>query len=347
MRESETERTPPSYYFTRATYFASGGPIAFWRDRFVAANNIERYRKLREARDNAERRAILKSLAPEEATFKLEFQPTDPSRNLIASMPATAQQRRLALAVIILLSVVFALIMPFARAQPGPANAFIPVVQTALCFADLITAVFLFAQYSIQPQCALLALASGYICSGLFALLQTLDFPGAYSTNGLLSGGRSGAAWLFSLWHIAVPFAVMLYALLKDSDETVRLPLTFPLGRTIAVTVGCVLVVTAGVTWVVATEYLPSTFFDFTRMTPFRGEVDAERGCTPFAFRSYAEHPRSMACCDAPRVMALPCIVGLVSGRSFLCWRVCDPYLRADRQRHGPVCTARRNDDAE
>jgi signal transduction histidine kinase len=236
----------------------------------VSANNIERYRKLRNARDNAERRVILKSLAVEKAKFKLEFQPTDPSRNLIASMPATAQHRRLALAIIILLSVVFALIMPFARAQPGPANAFIPVVQTVLCFADLITAVFLFAQYSMQPQCALLALASGYICSGLFAFLQTLDFPGAYSTNGLFRGGPSGAAWLFSLWHIAVPFAVMLYAFLKDGDETVRLPLTFPLGRTIAVTVGCVLVVTAGLTWVVAKEYLPSTLFDFTRMTPFQ-----------------------------------------------------------------------------
>jgi hypothetical protein len=29
--------------------------------------------------------------------------------------------------------------------------------------------------------------------------LQTLDFPGAYGATGLLSGGPSGAAWLFSL----------------------------------------------------------------------------------------------------------------------------------------------------
>ena len=88
---------------------------------------------------------------------------------LIASMPASVQQRRIALGIVILLSVVFALVMPFARIQAGRLDTFIPVIQTVLCFADVLTAIFLFAQYSIQPQRSLLALASGYIFSGLFA----------------------------------------------------------------------------------------------------------------------------------------------------------------------------------
>ena len=79
-----------------------------------------------------------------------------------------------------------------------------------MCFADLITAVFLFAQYSIQPQGALLALGSGYIFSGVFAFLQTLDFPGAYSATGLLSGTPSGAAWFFSFWRIMFPLSLSL-----------------------------------------------------------------------------------------------------------------------------------------
>ena len=91
----------------------------------------------------------------------------------------------------------FAIVIPFAPIQVARINAFIPVVHSIICFADLITAVFLFAQYSIQPQRALLALASGYIVSGLFAFLNTLDFPGAYSVTGLLSGTPSGASWLF------------------------------------------------------------------------------------------------------------------------------------------------------
>ena len=115
---------------------------------------------------------------------------------LIASMPASARQRQIAFGVLVFLSIAFAFVMPFARTQPGRLDAFIPVIQTVLCFADVITAVFMFAQYSIQPHRALLALASGYIFSGLFAFLQTLDIPGAYSAAGLLSHGPSGAAWM-------------------------------------------------------------------------------------------------------------------------------------------------------
>jgi hypothetical protein len=170
---------------------------------------------------------------------------------LIASIPASLEQRRTAVGVIIFLSVVFALVTPFARIQTAPVVAFIPVVQSIICFADLITAVFLFAQYSIQPQRAILALASGYIFSGVFAFLQTLDFPGAYSATGLLSNGLSGAAWLFSFWHILFPLAVIAYVLLKDANESASRLVTLQPGRVIAITIACVLAVTAGLTWLV------------------------------------------------------------------------------------------------
>jgi len=93
-------------------------------------------------------------------------------------MPATGQQKAMAVCVAVLLVVAAAVIAPFASIQLGRVDAFIPVMQTALSIADLITAALLFAQYSIQPQTALLALASGYMFSGSFAFLQTLAFPG-------------------------------------------------------------------------------------------------------------------------------------------------------------------------
>jgi signal transduction histidine kinase len=190
---------------------------------------------------------------------------------LIASIPASAQQRRAAFGIVILLSVVFAIVLQFAHIRAARLDVFIPVVQSIICVADLITAVLLFAQYSIQPQRALLALASGYIFSGLFAFLQTLDFPGAYSATGLLGGGLSGAAWLFSFWHILFPLAVITYALLKDGNETASQLVRPDPGRAIAITIACVLAVTTALTWLgtAGAEYLPSLFVDQTRETPF------------------------------------------------------------------------------
>jgi hypothetical protein len=98
---------------------------------------------------------------------------------IIATMPATARQRSIGLGIIILLIVAAAAIAPFASIQLPQANAFIPVLQTVVSVADLVTATLLFAQFSIQPQRAILALASGYIFSSSFAFLQTLAFPGA------------------------------------------------------------------------------------------------------------------------------------------------------------------------
>src|SRR5258708_35771995 len=92
-------------------------------------------------------------------------------------MPATERQRSIAVGIVILLTVAAAVIAPFASIQVARVDAFIPVLQTVLSVADLITAALLFAQFSIQPQLAILALASGYIFSGSFSFLQNLGLP--------------------------------------------------------------------------------------------------------------------------------------------------------------------------
>jgi hypothetical protein len=97
----------------------------------------------------------------------------------IATMRPTGQQRKIALFALLLLVVVVAITLPFANIQLARVDTFVPVIQTVMCLADFLTAVFLFAQYSITPQPAVLVLASGFVFSGLFAFLQTLAFPGA------------------------------------------------------------------------------------------------------------------------------------------------------------------------
>ena len=180
---------------------------------------------------------------------------------VIATMPATERQRTIAVGIIILLTIAAAVIAPFASIQVAQVDAFIPVLQTVVSVADLVTAVLLFAQFSIQPQLALLALASGYIFSGSFAFLQTLAFPGAYAPAGLIGDGPNTPAWIYVLWHTTFPAAILAYALSKDTIGVGKLP-----GRsttaTIIITVACVVAVTAGLTWIVTakTEYLPVLF---------------------------------------------------------------------------------------
>jgi signal transduction histidine kinase len=187
---------------------------------------------------------------------------------VIANTVASAGERRLALALIILLFIIFMMVAPFASAPLPRVDAFIPVLQTVLCVAELVTAVLLFAQYSIQPQPGLLALASGYIFSGLFAFLQTLAFPGAYAPAGLIGDPLKTAPYLFCLWHIAFPVAVIVYALSKDTGEGAGAGKSARVK--IGITVTSVLAVTAALTWMVTAgaEYLPNMFVDATRQAP-------------------------------------------------------------------------------
>ena len=195
---------------------------------------------------------------------------------VIATMPATGRQQAIAVGIIVLLTVAAAVIAPFASIQVARVDAFIPVLQTVLSVVDFITATLLFAQFSIQPQRALLALASGYIFSGSFALLQTLAFPGAYAPAGLIGDELNTPAWFFVLWHTTFPTAILVYALAKDPIGAATLP-----GRstmtTIGITVVCVLGVTAGLAWIVITkaDYLPSLYSaNQTLQTRFANQIN-------------------------------------------------------------------------
>jgi signal transduction histidine kinase len=205
---------------------------------------------------------------------------------IIANMPATGQQKRLAVGIAGLLIAAAAAIAPFASVQLGRIDAFIPVLQTALSIADFITATLLFAQFSIQPQRALLALASGYMFSGSFAFLQTLAFPGGYAPAGLIGDGPNSPAWIYVLWHTTFPAAILVYALTKDATGAAgpRRPVI----TAIAITITCVLALIAGLTWIVTAQadYLPSFYNDVRFQTPLGNQANIALllwGLTAFA----------------------------------------------------------------
>jgi len=180
---------------------------------------------------------------------------------VIATMPATSRQRRAALTVIVAFFAVALIVAPFADVQVGRIDSFIPVLQTVLSLADLITATLLFTQYAIQPQSALLVLASGYIFSGSFAFLQTLAFPGGYAPAGVIGDGRNTAAWLFVLWHVTFLGSALIYALSKDTDRSFA-PDRQTSKERIGITIFCAMVVIGGLTWTVTERvgYLPEFY---------------------------------------------------------------------------------------
>jgi signal transduction histidine kinase len=180
---------------------------------------------------------------------------------VVATMPINAWQRNAALGVVILLLVGAAIEAPFAHIQAARVDAFIPVVQTVICVTDLITAILLFAQYSVQPRPAILVLASGYIASGLFAFLQTLAFPGSYAPSGLIGDGIDSPAWLFVWWHTTFPLAIFVYALSKDVPHS---PGQFnrSTGVAIGIALACALAVIGGLTLLATAgaAYLPGLY---------------------------------------------------------------------------------------
>jgi len=138
---------------------------------------------------------------------------------VVALMPYTRRHRAMALGIVAGMLAVWALLLPFVNLQIGRVDSFLPVVQTIMSAADLLTATLLFAQYTVQPHRALLVVATGYIFAGAFAFLQTLTFPGSYAPNGLIGDVYNTPAWFFVLWYTTFPLSILGYALLKDTGK--------------------------------------------------------------------------------------------------------------------------------
>ena len=84
----------------------------------------------------------------------------------LVDLPPTARQSRAAYVVAALAIVGFAVAAPFAGTPLAAVNALFPALNAIVFVTDLVTAVLLFAQYSIYRSRALLALATAASCSG-------------------------------------------------------------------------------------------------------------------------------------------------------------------------------------
>ncbi len=202
--------------------------------------------------------------------------PRDELATAIVAVPANARQRKIAFSVLIVLVIVAVVNAPFSLIPVGAAHSFVPVIQAVMSTTSLLTAIFLFVQYSIYPQRALLALAGGFVFSGLFALLHTFAFPAAHHSTILIGDKLNSPALLFAFWQTTFALAIIVYALSKDTAEPDNRS-----GRSIWVEVGLtiagVLMVTTALTWVAteAVEYLPPFHQSLNHRTSFAMGVTA------------------------------------------------------------------------
>jgi len=142
-------------------------------------------------------------------------------RFILSALSPSLAQRRLALAVMIALILACLITVgPLSTFQPRRIDAFVPIHATAVFVTDFITAVLLFAQFSILRSRGLAVLGSGYLFAGLILIPWMLTFPGVFAPDGLLGAGLYSAQWLYNLRHLGFPMFVIAYALLKDADPT-------------------------------------------------------------------------------------------------------------------------------
>lgn len=186
----------------------------------------------------------------------------------LINLPPTSRQKWSAFAVVAVLLAALGVIAPFSATPLARLPAFIPNLNATIAVTDLITALLLFAQYSIYRSRALLVLAGGYLFTAFIVIPHALTFPGAFTPTGLLGAGLQTTAWLYIFWHLGIPIALISYAWLKDetpSPQAAQRPIALTIAACASVTFGlvCVLVwlATAG------ERFLPRLFQAPTQLT--------------------------------------------------------------------------------
>lgn len=154
---------------------------------------------------------------------------------LLATAQPTGPQRRFAFALAVCLIVVFAGAASFAAVPLWQVYPVVPGLLATCFLSDVITATLLFSQFAIIQSRALLALASGYLFTALIVVPITLTYPGLFTPTGLLGAGLQTASWLYISWHFGFPATVLAYALLKERNATVSIPVRSAIRWSIAI----------------------------------------------------------------------------------------------------------------
>jgi signal transduction histidine kinase len=197
------------------------------------------------------------SAVPEEQSF------------VLSNLPPSPAQKRLALGIVLGLVLALYLVLgPFGGIQLGAVHSFVAIYTTAMFVTDSITAVLLYAQFSILRSRAILVIASGYLFAALLIVPYVLAFPGVLARNGVV-GGLQTTAHLYLLWHCGFPLFVIGYALAKGEDAGRQLS-QGKVGSSILQSVAWTAAGATAVAWLCirGTALLPRIMLDQYRFVP-------------------------------------------------------------------------------
>jgi signal transduction histidine kinase len=193
----------------------------------------------------------------------------DESGLWLATSPATAHERRRTFAVVAVLFAALVVVAPFAKLRLPEGDGFIPAVQAVIVITNLATAVLLFNQLSQLRSRALFVLADAYLLTALMVFIHMLTFPRAFAPQGLLVASLQTTGWIYIVWHVVFPAAVIAYVMLNHGAGA-KIRIGGPPWMVIAGSVIGVTALVCALLWFLeaADNVLPALFIDRLTYAP-------------------------------------------------------------------------------
>ncbi len=177
----------------------------------------------------------------------------------IFDRPADARTLLFSRVFVLVAAAVFVALAPWAKLPLVHIPAFIPVYESAVIVTDLVTAILLFGLVQLSRTRYLWGLATAYLLGGAVAVVHMLTFPGVFGPQGVLGGSSQTTAWLFVVWHSALPACVLISTLQGTKPAAPW--------ATVWISLGVVAVLTTGAGFMVLNPWMPIVLIDGA-MTP-------------------------------------------------------------------------------
>lgn len=129
-----------------------------------------------------------------------------------ATRIASADQRRRAIGLCLAIILITGVLMPIAGNLWPRIPAFLPMYQTAVALAYILSAYLIFGHFQATGSVALLYLSGSCLYTAGILIAQFLSIPGMFISQGALIGGAQTTIWLWCFWHVGPSLGMLLYA---------------------------------------------------------------------------------------------------------------------------------------